>query len=184
MNDREIIDYQSPTKNDAAVSWRSVLVGLLAIASVLFCLFACFAALDSAAYAKKWKQYGMNPALGAQIEADVQTNAIKSAVACGVVAIAWIFYFRLRWRRRNRALVDRRYVMNRAKQIARWVFGTAAILCAAVTFLMYNSVPEGNGYHADEFGRNMMIAFACAAIFTAMFFVTFIGRRDTERDTE
>jgi hypothetical protein len=78
MNDREIIDYQSRIKNDMPARWRSVLVGLLAIASVLFCLFACFAALDSAAYAKQWKQYGMDPAFGAQIEADVQAKRHRS----------------------------------------------------------------------------------------------------------
>jgi hypothetical protein len=92
MEHDPIIEYSGP---DTAPRRRRP--GLLAVFLMLLtavpCLYSCFNAMDTWSFARKWKQYGQNPALLPQIEESARAWTIQAIVVCSISAIGWSVYF-------------------------------------------------------------------------------------------
>jgi hypothetical protein len=97
MQTDPVIDYARPGSQPARKRWH-VLRTILAVLTVVICLYFCYGAIDSRTFARKWKQYGQNPALIPQIDAAAHDWTVHAAVVCSVAAFGWSAYFIVRWR--------------------------------------------------------------------------------------
>ena len=92
MEHKLVIEYSGPE-----TAPRRRRPGLLAVFLMLLtavaCLYSCFGAMDTWSFARKWKQYGQNPALLPQIEASARAWTIRAIVVCSVAAVGWTVYF-------------------------------------------------------------------------------------------
>src|SRR5688500_3432141 len=96
MVDTPIIDYSRPEKKASA---HRVIFWVMVMLALVVCLWTGWAAIESAMYAKWWKQNGYDPIAGALVEGYSQQKAIEAVIICAVVAAAWLLYF---FNRRNR----------------------------------------------------------------------------------
>jgi len=80
----------------------TVLRIMLAVVTVVACLYVGFGALDTWMFERKWKQYGNDPALIPQLDAAVRGWIINAAVVYSVAFLGWSAYFLLRRRRGTR----------------------------------------------------------------------------------
>ena len=93
MQERPIIEYG--TREAPRGKWLALRV-VLAILTLVLCVYFGFNAMDTRMFARKWKEYGNDPALQGFFDASARAWTVQAAVVWSIATVGWSSYFIVR----------------------------------------------------------------------------------------